>query len=177
MQEAQSRQSRISIHKKQFKSQSKTLYLGKFTNTWRQKPWEADSKKTVMDRFDKWKGEQAPWYFTDIKDGVQAFTNFKDVDLSDHKVITEEYNMKIKENKIRPEPSQSTLTATMIPIGVGLITLLYTYHESIILMPLHTIILLTGCLLVILWTRINKNSKRSLQYENQQTAFNAGIEP
>ena len=98
MQEIQSRKSRVISERRAFKTSAKLLYLGKFLNYYRQQPWEAEKKQAAIDLLNKW-SKMTIWHLSEVKGGVQAFTNERGVDLSMKRLITEEYLEKIKENK------------------------------------------------------------------------------
>ena len=87
-------------------------------NLQREKPWDADKKKIVLDRLNKWT-QNTTWYMNEVKDGVQVFTSESGVDLSISKIITEEYQRKIKENKMEPVATPANIIPPWSVIAVG----------------------------------------------------------
>lgn len=96
--------------------------MGKFMNLQREKPWDAAEKKVVMEMLEKWT-KNSTWSLADVKGGVQAFSSERGVDLSIKRIITEEYMLKIKENKMSPVAFPRNRVPAYAILGVSLAAL------------------------------------------------------
>ena len=101
MQEIETRKSQVISERRAFKTSAKILYLGKFLNYYRQQPWEPEKKQAAFDILANWQ-QKTIWHLAEVKGGVQAFTSERGIDFSIKRIITEEYMIKIKENKPVP---------------------------------------------------------------------------
>lgn len=69
LQEIQSRKSRVINERRVFKKNARQLYLGKFMNLSRNKPWDEAEKKAVMEMLEKWT-KNTSWFLAEVKGGV-----------------------------------------------------------------------------------------------------------
>ena len=119
LQEIQSKKTAIISQRKAFKKSAKQLYLGKFLNLYREKPWEEDKKKVVIQKLEQYQ-QKITWYLSEVKGGVQAFTSQRGVDFSVMRIVTDNIDQSIFDNKIEPsEPTRNMIPGWAI-LGFGL---------------------------------------------------------
>lgn len=174
LQELESRKSRVISERRAFKAGAKQLYLGKFRNLYREKPWAEDKKQAAMDLLKKW-SKETTWFLSEVKGGVQAYTTERGIDFSVKRLITEEYMQKIKENKVEPvaNPRNILPPYAIVALGLGfLVATIPAFKE----LPVETHAVLVGVVVLMAISHELHHLSRNNAYKESLAKFNKGID-
>ena len=164
-----SRKSKVLSERRAFKAGAKQLYLGKFRNLYREKPWEEDKKQAAMDLMKTW-AQQTTWYLGEVKGGVQAFTTERGIDFSIKRAITEEYMQKIKENKVEPvgNPRNMIPPYAIVALGLGVLAATIPAFKDL---PVETHAVLVGVVVLMAISHEVHHMSRNRAYAESLAKF------